>query len=98
MTMTITIPRGLAAKLTAMARRQGADPQEFTVDLLARDVAQADFFPTLEEVVAQIQALPPSTVIPPKASLLEYLERTTIEDPDFDADEWDRQHFRSLTR
>lgn len=91
MTITVTIPQDLAAKLRAMAERQGADPEQFTVDLLMKDLTYADSIPTLEEVVAQIWSLPPSTVILAKASLLEYLERTMIDDPDFDADEWDRQ-------
>ena len=32
-----------------------------------------------------------SAVIPARGSLLEHLENTTLDDPDFDSDEWNRQ-------
>lgn len=63
------------------------------MDLPTEDVDEADF-PSIEDVVREIQSLPPSIVIPARGSLLEYLERTTIHAPSFDADEWDRQWAR----
>ena len=90
MTMTVTIPKRLAVKLAEMAVRQGTDPERLAVELLEDDLDEA-VFPSVEEVVAKIRALPPSEVIPASGSLLEHLASITVEDPAFDASEWNRQ-------
>lgn len=101
MSITITLPDMLAAKLEteAMARNQSAE--EVAVELLdhalAAEPEETEHFPlTLEEVVAKIRSLPldPSLIRQPMGSLEEYLEKSLAkeaeENVEFDQEAWQR--------
>lgn len=92
MALTITLPDELAEKLEQVAAEQQLSIDE-TVGLILREVLQSeDFFPTPEQVVAKIKALPknPQAIIPPQGSLAEYL-RNSPADPNFDLEAWKRE-------
>lgn len=93
MTMTLKIPERVAQRLADMAKRRGTAPEQLAVELLTEDVEDAEDaeFPTLDEVMALIKALPPSNVAPAQGDLAEYLAQTGVDDPDFDVEAWNRK-------
>lgn len=104
MTITITLPEFLAAKLQSEAQTQRRSAEDLAVELLdealeTKRQANGAFHLTPEEVVAKIKALPPNpanqfdmkTLM---AGLADYLEKSIAsEDPNesFDQEEWQRQ-------
>lgn len=94
MPITITLPAELEENLQAKAEAQQRPLAELIVDILAGAVEseENDDLPGLEEVVAEIRALPPNpaAVRPATASLAELLENAP-EDPSFDLASWTRQ-------
>lgn len=94
MPITITLPAELEENLQAKAEAQQRPLDELIVDILASAVeAEADEeWPSLEEVVAEIKALPPNpaAIRPATASLADLLENAP-EDPDFDLETWTQQ-------
>lgn len=93
MPITITLPAELEENLQAKAEAQQRPLDELIVDILANAVeAEADDdWPTLEEVVAEIKALPPNpaAIRPATGSLAEALANSP-HDPDFDLETWQR--------
>ena len=94
MTLLITLPKTTEASLREAAERRKIAPETLAAQIL-EEALVPDPFPTLEEVVAKIKALPrdPDNIRPATASLRELLENAP-EDPDFDLvrwqEEWDR--------
>ncbi len=101
MTMTLTLPENLAARLLRTAQTRNRRAEEVAVELLNQaldaEPDQLEFVPpTLEEVVARIRATPPNPemIRPPNGSLGEYLAASiAAEDPNepFDVEAWNRQ-------
>jgi hypothetical protein len=94
MPITITLPAELEENLQAKAEAQQRPLADLIVDILS-DVVESegeDHTPDLEEVVAEIRALPPNpaAVRLATASLAELLENAP-EDPTFDLARWTRQ-------
>ena len=96
MTMTLTIPEELAARLTTMAEQLGTAPERLAVELLTDDVGEGRFFPALEDVIAEIKASPPdpTAFVPAKESLLEYLRSAVAHEPPIDSEAFDREWAR----
>jgi hypothetical protein len=94
MSITITLPADVEKGLQAKAEAQQVSVDELIVDILTQVVETEpdDFFPSLEEVVAEIKATPPNPacVHPPTASLADLL-REAPTDPDFDLETWQRE-------
>ncbi len=90
MPITLTLPAELEKNLQARAAAQQISLAELIVDILASVVA--DDFPSLEEVVAEIRALPPhpAAIRPATGSLADLLENAP-EDPEFDLQTWTQQ-------
>lgn len=104
MTMTITLPEFLAARLQREAQARQRSAEELAVELLdealeIKQEADGGFHITPEEVVAKIKALPPNPANQFEmkslmAGLADYLEKSIAsEDPNepFDQEEWQRQ-------
>lgn len=101
MSITITLPDILAAKLETEAQAQSRSAEDIAVELLDQALGveplAPDYVPlTLEEIVARIRATPPNPemIRPPSGSLGEYLAASiAAEDPNepFDEAEWNRQ-------
>lgn len=92
MALTLTIPDELAEQLQQAAEEQQLSVEEIFVQILRRALHRSAYFPTPEQVVAKIKALPknPMNPIPAQGSLLDYL-RNSPTDPNFDLDAWNRE-------
>ncbi len=92
MALTITLPDELAEQLQGAAEEQQLSVEEITEIILRSALRSEYFFPTPEQVVAKIKALPknPLNPIPAQGSLAEHL-RDSPTDPDFDLDAWNRE-------
>lgn len=91
MTMTVTIPEDLAAKVVRRATRQGTAPEQLVVDLLEADFDSGGVA-TPEEVVAKIKATPPdpAAFVLAQESLIEFL-RDALDEPPIDSDAWNQE-------
>lgn len=103
MTITITLPEFLAARLQSEAQAQRRSAEDLAVELLdealeTKQQADGGFHLTPEEVVAKIKALAPNPANqfafrPAMKGLAEYLAASIAsEDPneEFDLEEWQR--------
>jgi len=91
MALTITLPDELAEQLQQAAAEQQLSVEEIASLILRDALRREDFFPTPEQVVAKIKALPknPNAIRPAQGSLAEAL-RNAPHDPDFNLEEWNR--------
>jgi hypothetical protein len=104
MTLLIDLPKSTEENLREAARKQRLSPERLAAQIL-EDALAPDPFPTLEEVVAKIKALPtkPENVRPAVGSLQELLA-SDPEDAEFDLEswqeEWDRveAEMKAITR
>lgn len=104
MTIVVTLPTSVEDSLRRAARLQSIAPEHLAAQIL-EDAFVDEAFPTLEEVVAKIKALPfkPENIRPAVGSLKEVLE-STPHDPDFDLETWQREwdkveeEMRAVTR
>lgn len=103
MTLMIHLPNTVADTLRKAAKRRKLSPEALAVQIIEEALIPEELptlgeslrdntLPSLEEIVAKIQALPrdPRNIRPATASLQELLENAP-EDPEFDLDEWQRQ-------
>jgi hypothetical protein len=94
MPVTITLPKKIETQLEALAEEQHLPVEKLALDILnhAVEVEMEGSFPTPEEVVARIKALPPNPhgVHPAKGSLAKAL-RDAPDDPDFDVVDWNKK-------
>ena len=95
MTITITLPDGLAAKLQAKAQIQQLQPEELILDILSSAVElefEQDVYPTPDEVIARIKATRPNqaNIRPASGSLLKALQNSP-HDPEFDLEAWNKE-------
>ncbi len=92
MALTISLSDELAKKLQQAAEKQQLSIEETAMVILRDALRQEDFFPTPEQVVAKIKALPknPNAIRPAQGSLAEAL-RNAPHDPDFNLEEWNRE-------
>ena len=92
MSITITMPDEMGVQLQRKAKRERLSVEEWVIKLLGRVLQTDDTFPSLEEVVAQIQATPPNpnSLRPASGSLTDAL-RDSPHDPDFDLDIWNQE-------
>lgn len=92
MVLTITLPDELVEKLQGAAEEQQLSLEEITEIILRNALQIEHFFPTPEQVVAKIKALPknPNAIRRAEGSLVDYL-RNAPDDPDFDLETWTRQ-------
>src|SRR5690242_14070089 len=92
MALTLTIPDELAEQLQQAAEEQQLSVEETVALILRNALHRNDYFPTPEQVVAKIKALPknPMNPIPAQGSLMEYL-RNSPTDPNFDVDAWNKE-------
>jgi plasmid stability protein len=93
MSVTVTLPDQLADTLKSRAKSHHLSLEEMVLGILSQisEPLAEDDFPTLEEVVREIQATPPNpqNIHPATQSLAELLANAP-EDPDFDLDSWNR--------
>lgn len=99
MTLTITLPEDLEKRLKREATAHDLSLEEYALGLLDNALEQAasptreeqEQLPTLEEVVANIRALPPNpnSIRLATGSLAEALGNAPS-DPDFDLAQWTR--------
>ncbi len=91
MTLLISLPKTTERDLMEAARKQKTTPEALAAQILTEALAP-DPFPTLEEVVAKIKALPvkPENIRAATGSLQEHLEADP-EDPEFDLEAWQRE-------
>jgi len=91
MALTITLPDELVEQLQAAAEEQQLSVEETAAVILRYALRREDFFPTPEQVVAKIKALPknPNAIRRAEGSLVEAL-RNAPHDPDFNLEEWNR--------
>jgi plasmid stability protein len=92
MTITITLPDQLEAQLQREAAAQQRSVEEVALAILSEALDQERTGPTLEDVVAKIQALPPNpqNIRPARGSLADAL-RNTSEPSDFDLARWNEE-------
>lgn len=92
MALTLTIPDELVEQLQQTAKEQQLSVEDIIVQILRDALPHNDYFPTPEQVVAKIKALPknPMNPLPPQGSLAEYL-RNSPTDPNFDLDAWNKE-------
>lgn len=92
MTLTLSVPKSLAQDLQRKANEQQRSVEEVALDLLAQAIDEDNHFPTPEEVVARIQALPPDprNIRPAEGSLADAL-RNAPHDPNFNLEEWEQE-------
>ena len=92
MTITITLPESIEAKLQQRAKRQQLSITELILNILDDVLEEDDFGLSLDEVVAKIQALPPNpnNIRPAIGSLAEAL-RESPTDPTFNLAEWQQE-------
>lgn len=91
MTLTITLPEALEKRLAREARARDLSLEDYALEILEGALPLATF-PTLEQVVAKIKALPrnPDSIHLPTASLADTL-RDTPTDADFDLEQWSKE-------
>ena len=89
MSVTITLPQHLEAKLQSAAEARRSSIEELALTLLSNAV-QAVLAPTPEDVVAEIRLAGP-TDAPPASDSLEQALAEAPEDPTFDLEVWKRQ-------
>ncbi len=101
MALTIQLPNTIADTLRKAAKHRQLSPEMLAVQIIQEALAPegslsfrdpvAGEVPSLEEIVAKIQALPrdPGNIRPATASLEELLANAP-EDPNFDLAEWQR--------
>ena len=91
MAVTITLPDELAVHLQRVAAEQHLSLEETAMVILRSALDNGRFFPTLEQLVAKIQATPPNplSIRPAQGSLADAL-RNAPHDPDFDLAAWTR--------
>jgi plasmid stability protein len=92
MVVTITLPDKLEARLNQKAKRRHISIEKLVLEILSTVLGSDEQFPTPEEVVAKIKALPanPQNIRPAEGSLAEAL-RNAPDDPDFDLEAWKRE-------
>ena len=92
MTVTITLPQNLEAQLKRKARIQKSSIEEMVLEILDSALAADNTPPSLEDVVAKIQALPPKTdnLRPASGSLASALRQAPT-DPEFNLQEWKKE-------
>lgn len=92
MTLTLNLPKDLETKLKREAAARALSPEEYALDLLDNALEQENF-PTPEEVVAKIKAMPPDpeAIHPATGSLVEVLKNAPQEPTDFDLQQWNRE-------
>ena len=88
--MHITLPDKIAQQVQSRAKAKGVSPDKLVVDIV-RQAIEFDDDLGLEDLVAEIQAMPPNlaSIRPARGSLLETLENAPG-DPDFDQKTWDK--------
>lgn len=91
MTVIMKIPNDLAEKAQRKAAQEHLSLEEYVLELLQEALAEGTPAPTLEEVVAKIQATPsnPANLRPASGSLSDAL-RQAPQDPDFDLAIWEQ--------
>ncbi len=91
MTIMIQLPNVVEKHLREAAIKQQVSPEALAAQIL-EEALVGEIFPTLEEVIAKIKALPPNphAIRPATASLKELLENAPV-DPDFDLEAWQRE-------
>ncbi len=94
MALMIQLSESVAENLREAAERQQLKPEDLAAQLI-ENALDAYYFPTLEEVVAQIKALPykPENVREPIGSLREHLA-SDPEDAEFDLEAWTQEWAR----
>ena len=105
MSVTITLPHEISARLERRARPQRLSVSELALDILSDALEALESSPTPEEVAVKIQALPPNPrgLRPATGSLAEAL-RHAPEAPDFELGAWNREwatveaEIRAMTR
>lgn len=87
MTITISLPEDIEARLKRQAEKHCRSMEEVAVDIL-RDTLQ-ERFPSLSEIIEGIQSIPPDpdNIRGAQGSLSEAL-RNAPEAPDFDLESW----------
>lgn len=92
MSVTITLPEALEEALQRQAVEQQRSIQEHAIVLLQHALDEAEPFPTLEDVVAQIKAADPHphSMRPAQSSLANYLCHAP-DDPQFDLVRWNQE-------
>jgi plasmid stability protein len=91
MNINITMPQEMEKRLKRKAESERRSMEQVIIELLNDALETESTFPSPEEVVARIQATPPSpgSVRPASGSLAEAL-RHAPEDPDFDLATWNQ--------
>lgn len=91
MTITITIPDGLAHQLQEHARLWRRPPEDIVLDIL-RGALTEPIIADVDEVVARIKSLPPNphNIRQPQGALADVLRRESDND-EFDLDLWNRE-------
>lgn len=89
MTTRIALPDELESRLRREADQKHLSLEEFTLGIITDSLDMDSDFPTLDEVVARIKAMPPSRygLRPASGSLAEALRSDPI-DPEFDLGRW----------
>ena len=92
MSITITLPEEIEARLQRKAETQQRSVEEVAIDLLNSIVEQDESVPRLGEIVRKIQGTPPDphNIRPAEGSLAAAL-RNAPEDPDFALVVWERE-------
>ena len=105
MTTTIALPGELESRLRQEANEKHLSLEEFTLGILTESLDMDSEFPTLDEVVARIKAMPPGRhgLSPASGTMAEAL-RSGPTDPEFDLGRWQSDwarveaEMRALTR
>ena len=93
MTLVLTLPEQVEKQLYHQATIRELSPETVALELLQKAVAEDDNdFPSPEETVEKIKALPPNphALRPAQGSLADALSDAPI-DPDFDLNEWNQE-------
>jgi len=92
MSLTITLPDRIAAKLRRKATATRLSVEELALNILGSALEAEEAVYELENVAARIRATPPNprSIRPAAGSLVEAL-RNAPEDPDFDLTTWNRE-------
>ncbi len=104
MALMIQLSESVAENLREAAERQQLKPEDLAVQLI-ENALDAYYFPTLEEVVAQIRGLPfkPENIREATGSLRDHLA-SDPEDVEFDLEAWSQEwarveeEMRAITR
>jgi hypothetical protein len=92
MALMIQLRDPLLKRLQLKAKESQLSVEEFVLDILSDAVEPEEDFPSLEEVVARIQNMPPNpaSIRPATGSLADHL-RNAPDDPDFDLETWTKE-------